>query len=295
MATKTYTIRYFIPRVGADGKGGTVENILKKCAASPDALGPIREAGSQVHQIRIEKFDSVNSIHLGYFVRFRDELPRVGKRSTGEEKPPALEPDEEMIEKNHFVLFVDESGVEVIGYQMSMEGSDIAALPRYLSFASGEKLAISFDDVLTRDALELMQNGVLKSVEFEIAKPRSKFYAPDPNDTWTSEAMNYMSKSGATRFKAKLLTTSKTNGLVAGLKNQISLLLHSKLTKKLRVRVSDIDHPIDLFADRVFDKVTVSLVKGWPNSTEMFSEIVAAQKANMDLVPYLVKGDEALE
>lgn len=295
MKTKTYTIRYYIPRVGADGKKGTIATILDKVAEMPEGIGQVREAGSMVHQVRIHDINAGKNEYRAAFVRFRDELPLVGKRSSSAETPPKLDADDEIIEKNHFSLFVDESGVEVIAYQVSMEGSDVAALARYFTFAGGGAHAVSFDEVLTGDAFEQMQSGTLKAVEFEIAKPRKKTYAPDANDTWTSEAMKFMSNTGATRFTAKILTTSKQKGLLASIKTQIGLLLQSSQTKKLKVRLTDVDHPIDLFADRVFDKVTIELEQGRPNSTQMFTEIAAVKKANTGLEPYLAKGDEALD
>ncbi|MEN7430398.1 DUF6731 family protein [Chromobacterium sp. TRC.1.1.SA] len=295
MKTKTYTIRYYIPRVGADGKRGTVAATLDKVATMPEGVGLVREAGSMVHQVRIHNINAEKTEYRAAFVRFRDELPLVGKRSSSTETPPKLDDDDEIIEKNHFTLFVDESGVEVIAYQVSMEGSDVAALARYFTFAGGGEHNVSFDEVLTGDALEKMKKGILKAVEFEIAKPRKKTYAPDPNDTWTSEAMQFMSSTGATRFRAKIMTTSKQKGLLANIKDQIGLLLQSTQTKKLKVKLSEVDHPIDLFADRVFDKVTIELHQGRPDSTQMFTEIATVKKANTGLEPYLVKGNEALD
>lgn len=295
MKTKTYTIRYYIPRVGADGQSGSVSSILDQIAAMHEGIGAVREAGSMVHQVRIHSIESSKKEYRASFVRFRDELPLVGKRSSSAETPPKLDADDEIIEKNHFTLFVEESGLEVIAYQVSMEGSDVAALARYFTFAGGGDETVSFDEVLTGDALEQMQNGIIKSVEFEIAKPRRKSFAPDPNDTWTPEAMKFMSNTGATRFKARILTTSKQTGLLSTIKAQIGLLLQSDQTKKLRVRLSDVDHPIDLFADRVFDKITVALEQGRPDPKQVFSEILAAKNANEGLEPYLAKGNEALE
>lgn len=292
--TKTYTIRYYIPRVGADGKQGTIASLLKLIADTPEKMGLIREAGSMVHQVRVHQTIPPH-IYAAYFVRFRDELPLVGQRTSPEEHPPALGPNDEVIEKNHFCLFVEDSGIEVIAYQVSMEGSDVSALARYFTHLTGGKQTVSFDEVVTPDALSLLQNGVVKSVEYEIARPRSKAYAPNPDDTWTRDSINFMNSTGATRFKAKVLTRSKNKGLLAGVKEQIRLMMQSNQTKSLKVKLSDVDHPIDLFADRVFDKVILEIKEGRPNSDQLFGEIIAAKKACIGLEPYLATGDEALD
>lgn len=295
MTKKIYTIRYYIPRVGADGRQGTVAEILSNAINPTTRMGTVREAGSKVHQIRHSTNLGGGKVWCGYFVRFRDELPRVGNRTSDEEKPPVLAPGEEVIEKNHFVLFTEASGVEVIAYQMSMEGSDVTALARYLTHANGNTQTVSLDEVLSRDTLELLKNGVLKNVEFEVAKPRSRSYAPNPDDTWTAEAMKFMSETGASRYRVKILTKSRKNGLLSGIKDQIRLMMDSTQTKHLSVKLSDVDHPIDLFADRIFDKVSVDFVKGWPDSEQMFHEIVAVKGQNKGIEIYLANSDEALE
>lgn len=295
MTYKTYTIRYYIPRVGADGKGGTVAAILNRINELPDHMGSVREAGTKIQQVRINNINPTRTEYRASFVRFRDELPRVGNRTSTVEEPPVLGPNQEVIEKNHFSLFVDESGTEIIAYQVTMEGSDISALARYLSFANLNQHTVSLDEVLSDDAWERLGSGLMKSIEFEVAKPRSKHYAPDPNDTWTKDAFEYMSKTGATRFKVKILTTSRKNGLVAQNYNDMKMLMSSNFTKALKVKMSDIDHPIDLFADRVFDKVTITLTKGWPNAGQLFDEMAASKRANIALTIYLTKRNEALE
>lgn len=292
--TKTYTIRYYLPRVGADGKQGTIAELLQQINIAPEKVGRVRESGNMIHQVRVHKINR-SGVYSAYFVRFRDELPLVGQRHLAAEHPPSLEPNEELIEKNHFCLFVEASGIEVISYQMSMEGSDVAALARYFTHLTGDSCTVSFDEVVNPDALQQIQNGVIKYVEYEIAKPRSKSFAPNPEDTWTPESINFMNSTGATRFKGKLLTNSKTKGLVSQVKEQIQHLLQSSQTKKLRVKISEVDHPIDLFADRIFDKITVDIKNGRPDSDQLFGEMIAAKNACIALEPYLVTGDEALD
>jgi hypothetical protein len=292
--TKTYTIRYYIPRVGADGKGGTISSLLDIIAKDPQKMGVVREAGSMVHQVRMHHVTDKN-LYKAYFVRFRDELPLVGQRVSADEHPPILGLDEEVIEKNHFCLFVEKSGIEVIAYQMSMEGSDVTSLARYFTHIAGDEHTVSFDEVVTPDAWVTHNQGIIKYIEYEIARPRSKYYAPNPDDTWTRDGINFMNNVGATRFKAKILTTSKESGLLAAAKAQIQYLLQSSQTKKLRIKLSDVDHPIDLFADRVLDKITVTIKEGRPDSDQLFGEMTAAKKNCAGLAPYLVQADEALD
>ena len=79
--SKTYTIRYYVARVGADGKQGKLAPLLQKIMAAADRMGPVREAGTAAHQIRLHE-SSTQSCYNGFFVRLREELPVVGERTT---------------------------------------------------------------------------------------------------------------------------------------------------------------------------------------------------------------------
>ncbi|WP_297572619.1 DUF6731 family protein [uncultured Deefgea sp.] len=295
MKPKNYKIRYYMPSVGADGAQGSIASLLNRIALMDDGIGSVREAGSMVHQVRVIADLSTKQEYRAAFVRFRDELPSVSKRTSCVESRPELKPDEELIEKNHFVLFVEDDGAELLAYQMSMEGSDISSLARYFTHLTPDGVTVALHEVVKGDAFLQLQNGVVKSIEFEVAKPRSKSYAPDPNDTWTKDAIQFMNSTGATRFWGKIKTTSRTKGLINLVKEQIGFLFESNQTKKLSVRLSGVDHPIDLFADRVFDTVSVVLDKGHINSQHLYTEIGAAKRANVDLAAYLAKGDEKLD
>lgn len=281
-------------RFGSDGKAGTLSALMEKVNGTAEKIGIIRESGDLVNQVRIHKVLSKNT-YFAYFVRFRNEIPLVSQRESSSERPPKLGPDEEVIEKNHFCLFSETLGREIVAYQTSFEGSDISALSNYFTELAGNESTITLDEIIDPDAYKLLANGVIKSVEFQVAKPRSKSFAPDPNDTWTKEGIQFMNATGATRFNVKLATRSRTSGLRSSIKNNINLLMGSSLTKKLQVKIDEVDHPIDLFADRVFDKITIELNEGRPNPDLLFQEMVAAKKACLRLEAYLVAGDEALD
>lgn len=294
---KTYTIRYYEPKVGADAKGMTVASILDKIYDLPNHVGLLRSAGQNKLFVKINSINKEKTEYQCFFVRYRDELPIVMNTKSQVEKPPHLEIDEELVEKNHFSLFLTEAGAEFIAYQVSMEGANPSSLATYLSFANDFQEAVSFSEVVKTDSYAriLAGDSLVKSVEFEVAKPRSRSFVPDPNDTWTKESIEFMSKTGGTRFRGKVMTRTQNKGLVVAVKDSIKLLMESNMTKKLKVKLSDVAEPIDLFTDRIFDKISVPIVKGWPNSDQVFKEIRLSFYNNKDLIDYLVEDDEALD
>ncbi|HEP9334803.1 TPA: hypothetical protein VDV62_005922, partial [Pseudomonas aeruginosa] len=160
--------------------------------------------------------------------------------------------------------------------QQSLEGGSISALARYLSAVAGHDRIVAFNDILTEESLDDLLNGkLIKQVEFRVAKPRSAKYIPDPEDAWTQQAMEFMANTGATSFQAKIGIRAQSRGIFSNVKNPIKKLLNSPQTRKLKIKLSDIADPVDLFADRVKARITVKSINGQPKADEIYKAIWA--------------------
>lgn len=284
MKPKTYTIRFFAVNFGGDGKAGSVHDLLGKHADQKTLLSA-EAMGTSAFQVRQLKREGSGQIS-GSFVRFRDESPLVGTR-TSEDERVALDDHEETLEKNHFVVFKDANDVEIVGFQMSLEGGHPTSLAAYLTRIAGEQSTISLADIPTADAMEQLMNGVVKGVAFRIAKPKKKSYQPNPEDTWTNRSIQFMESTGASTFAGSVSIRSPKKGLLNDVKQQLRFLLESPQTRSLKVKLSEVNEPIDLFMERVHEKINVTLIKGRPESTAVISGIlVAKQKVQPHLDHY---------
>ncbi|HEJ9506586.1 TPA: hypothetical protein SMN05_000272 [Proteus mirabilis] len=265
LSMKKYTVRFYTPRYGADGAAGSIfSDLLTYCNKEDgsEIIAPIMPAGDTAYQIRglINSLDGVSI--SGYLVRFRLDKPAVGSKSSLDEEYLELDGDKEFIEKNHFVLFKEKSS-ELMCFQCCREGAVISVLGRYLTFLNNESETISFDDILTRESLDIIFNkGLIKSVEFSIMRPLGKKYKPNPNDTWTQESFEILNGVGGNKFTAKIAITAKELGLLDKTKNKIKNLIKSEYTKKLKVKVSGEAEPIDLLAERISGKINVPVQPG---------------------------------
>lgn len=265
LSMKKYTVRFYTPRYGADGAAGSIfSDLLTYCKKEDgsEIIAPIMPAGDTAYQIRglINSLDGVSI--SGYLVRFRLDKPAVGSKSSLDEEYLELDGDKEFIEKNHFVLFKEKSS-ELMCFQCCREGAVISVLGRYLTFLNNESETISFDDILTRESLDIIFNkGLIKSVEFSIMRPLGKKYKPNPNDTWTQESFEILNGVGGNKFTAKIAITAKELGLLDKTKNKIKNLIKSEYTKKLKVKVSGEAEPIDLLAERISGKINVPVQPG---------------------------------
>ena len=296
--TKTkYLIRFYEATLYENGKDIKFSKLLKALIKLDKPL-PIRALieNKSDYQVRnLTLHDNDREIR-GYFVRFRQDIPLSGARTSLIEKPIALDDGHDILEKNYFTLFIGDT-YEVIAFHQTLEGGSISGLARYFSAIAGDNRFAFFNDILTSESLEQLLSGTLiKHVDFRIAKPRSARYAPDPEDTWTQHGMNFMKETGATSFQAKLSIKSPTRGMLSSIKNPLKQLLASPQTRKLKVKLSDHADPIDLFADRIKARIDIDLKKGQPNPDQVYNSIWAAKiKLEPSFVAYFGKKYEALE
>ncbi|HDY98752.1 MAG TPA: hypothetical protein ENH72_09695 [Pseudomonas sabulinigri] len=272
MTTKHYTIRYYRIQAHRDGKEYDLsllfDGIVQKSIITR-ALS-LLDQGSDYQLRGVSLKDGKYSGHL---VRFRDDRPIAGSRNHDEEKPVELAEGEEVIDKNHFAFYKKGSAF-VLAYQSTMEGGSAQALGRYLAGIADRQTTIMVADLVTEETLDaLLQGKRVQYVEFKVAKPTAKKYMPDPEDTWTQQAIEFMDNSGATRFQAKVVTYSPKKGLLTDIVPKLRLLAESKQTKKLKIKVSDQSDPIDLFADRIKDKISVEMDNGVISSAVVHDEI----------------------
>jgi hypothetical protein len=296
--TKTrMLIRFYEAKLYQNGKDIKFSRLLKKLIDTKYQF-PIRSLieNSSDYQVRNLHFASEGREIRGYFVRFRPDVPLSGNRKDNVEIPVELADGHEILERNFFSLFIGET-YEVLAFHQALEGGSISGLARYFSALAGDNLVVSFNDILTLASLdELLKGRMIKHIQFKIAKPRSKSYAPDPEDIWTNEGMRFMDETGATTFQAKLATRSPTRGLLSKVKEPLKQLLASPQTRQLKIKLSDVAEPIDLFAERIKARIEVDLVNGIPDPAKVYSSIYGAKaRLDRDFVTYFGKRDEALD
>lgn len=274
--TSKCIVRFYEARLYEGSKEIPFSKLLEASirASTPLAVRALIENNSDYQVRGLEIHDGGKEIR-GCFVRFRPDVPLSGSNSSQDEKEIVLEEGHRIIEKSHFSLF-KESSYEVLAFQQPMEGGSISALARYLSAIAGKDRIVSFLDILTKESLDdLLKGNLIKGVEFKVAKPRSSKYIPDPDDTWTQHAMDFMAETGSTTFNAKITIKAQKKGIFSQVKDPIQKLLASPQTRKLKVKLSDTTDPIDLFADRIKARISVKSLNGKPVPDEIYKAIWA--------------------
>ncbi|WP_118186009.1 DUF6731 family protein [Paraburkholderia phosphatilytica] len=213
-----------------------------------------------------------NGIYRGELKRYaNDDLPHAGIPN-GPERELEMQAHEMTIERNHFLYYQNR---KVIVWQENRRSGPVSALARYLSSSLGSTIA--FYPVLTRQAtLELLlQDHRPKVLEFTVARPLNpQLYQHAPD---TNRVMNLLAGIGGLTGSFRISANGKgIRGQLLDAARAITLgreLVASGHASIVRLEVEDLDHPIDLMADRLKSEVTVNTQGRYPIPQDIYAAL----------------------
>lgn len=222
-------------------------------------LTPLMKVNDYSYRIKIcAEID--NSIS-GYFITYRNELLTKGNMETGDEELLSFNKDEAIIEKTYFIIFYNNQS-EIIIYQNSRFGRAHDLVSYILNIFKKDHLdGTIYLNPIGKDDFDL--DNILHQkpsyIEYRLAKPRYKYKPDDREPQWEQSQFSLMEACGAGTFAAKLSTRSAAGLNKGKLKEMLETLVENPHTRKCKIKLEDIDEPIDLFADVLKAQFTVTL------------------------------------
>lgn len=287
---KALWIEFYRGAVGADGQAGSVADILAGLAATGER--PVFQYGRDQHEIRDHVYDDEKEIHRGVFAKFRtSDLPSAGTPG-GAERDIKLGDDEGLIEKNYF-LYVPR--YELLVYQRNKHGNTTRRMAGYFTQVCG--VATAFHPVLQHNALERLRRGDRHAVSLElsIARPTNAEFYPD--NEWNRELFNLLDASGGARMKVVITSGDRRRNPAAFLRDRVkdsaAELAELRLATVARVTMDGEDvAPIDLLADRLLSRKTVTMSGRYPAQASMFEALEEAFDEHINQFEALFGGRE---
>jgi hypothetical protein len=230
----------------------------------------VQEYGDVSYHLVIRRLGP--GIYRGELKRYgNDDLPHAGVPQ-GPERELEMAAHEMTIERNYFIYYQYR---RIIVWQENRRAGPVSALSRYMSHLLNHTIA--FYPVMTREATInlLLQNHRPKVLDFTVARPLNPALYRNVGDT--NRVMELLAGlgglTGSFRISAngrgvrgKLLDAART--LMLGRE-----LVASGTASKVRLEVEDIEHPIDLLADRLKTAVTVDTVGRYPIPADIFAAL----------------------
>lgn len=211
----------------------------------------------------------------GALTRLREDVPPIGSSAQSEEREIELEDDESFLEKSHFVISKESNGQELISFQYAIEAGTVNTLGKLLKQLIVDTDEIEILEIFRQDAMQRVMNGEIRYIEYVIAKPK-KIEEYIAEDDFTKNALELMQNTNATRFYGKI-GTGKKGGLQQWVKEKISgLLTQPETTKKLKVKLNEVEMPIDILGDQLKVRIKVLIEKQQnrrPETSKILHEI----------------------
>ncbi|WP_124094497.1 DUF6731 family protein [Burkholderia gladioli] len=264
MPRKKYRVSLYQATVPEDARPEVAADLL---ANFPAVDGPVHKYGDVSYQLLVVRIG--HGIYRGELKRYaNDDLPHAGVPN-GPERELEMDPHELTIERNHFIYYQQR---KLIVWQENRRAGPVSALARYIS--SCLNTTIAFYPVMTREATInlLLQNHRPKALEFKVARPLNPALYQNAGDT--NHVMSLLAGLDGLTGSFRISANARgVRGRVLEAARALALgreLVASGQASAVRLEVEDMDHPIDLLADRLKSSVTVETVGRYPVPEDIY-------------------------
>lgn len=285
MASKSYRALFFNTSLLHNNTRYYLRDILPALKTSHAAHSPhlpINRISGTDFQIRdVAVIGSASNAIKGVFGRLRDDAPNKIDNS-GNESQLALLPTDKLVEKCYFLYFIN---TDILVWQSSRDVASPERFAEYLSIAVSNLCSaphiFNLAPIVDPNSLQRVLNGSVKSIECKVARPNS----PVSNQPqWNQNAFDLMNAVNGATIK---INVSAARGVLQNTRNLITQLVSDNNVSLLRVKIDGEDDPIDLFADRVDERFTVSLNGHYPLAHDVLNHLDTAYNNQRNLLsPY---------
>lgn len=264
---RTYKVSLYQANLQQDAPQDIQNDLFARFGANPPV---VHQYGDVSYHLVLDQIG--HGIYRGEMKRYADDdLPHAGIPN-GPERELEMQAHEMTIERNHFIYYQNR---RVIIWQENRRGGPVSALARYLS--SSLNSTIAFYPVLTQQATLdlLLQNHRPKALEFTVARPLNPQLYQNAGDT--SRVMNLLAGIGGLTGSFRISANGRgIRGQLLDTARALTLgreLVASGHASKVRLEVENVDHPIDLLADRLKSEVTVNTQGRYPVPQDLYAAL----------------------
>lgn len=259
---KSYRVRFFRvavyddqgQRIAPSVAGRKVANALTREIPLPQ-LNLVPDYDHQAREV-----SAANRGRLeGCFAKLRSDAPHVVRGNTGQEQQIRLLPGDKIVDKSYFIFF---PSVSLLVFQMNRDGGTATRFFDYLNRLMPPRHMAVREDIIRPEAMDQLDDHEIKWFEVAFVRPRNVANA-NPND-WTSNTIGGL--GGVNVGRVRLKVSAPRGGSLGGrAANFLQGFFRQGEPAGLRVKLEDIESPIDLLAEVVQGNIQVQLHDGYPH------------------------------
>lgn len=278
MAKKSFKVLFYTTKFGSN------DLCLRDCGSSLTASlksKHLPKVEFEENNYQIRDLVISESEWRGVFGRLRPDAPNEIDVNDYESKLP-LKPKSFLIEK---VYFIYKPKHDILIWQNNTDVGFTGKIEFYLSRILSDNFFVY--SITRGSSLDKVLSGEVKYYEAKVAMPKTKLSNVPKYEQQTFDLMKGV---GGATISYKI---SAVNGILNGnIYDRIKNILASDSTKSLKVKLAEDDEPIDLFVERISDRMSVDLIGHYPDPTDIFSRLnYAFDKNRSDLMNGIKKYD----
>ena len=266
---KNYRVRFFRLAYYEEGErfdSNVAGRSIVRLLTSANPMPQFNLALDYHYQVR-ETARSGGFLH-GCFAKLRSDAPHIVLGNTNQEQQIPLAPGDKVVDKSYFVFF---PSVSLLAIQVNRDGGTITRLIDYLNQLLPPGQVILREDIIRPDAMEQLEEHEVKWLEVSFVRPRNIANAR-PND-WTSQTIGNLGGVNAGHVKVRI-GAPRSDTLGGRTADFIQDLFRQGAPTAMRVKLEDVDSPIDLLAEVVQGDIQVRLQNGYPDPAIVLREIL---------------------
>lgn len=281
MKTKNYAVQFFqvdSPTLKAKKEDAIWELLFNESNSSSTGKIPTIGRSASGYAFELRELFAHSGVITGCLALLDSEAPHI-RDVAGIERKIAVKPGDQFLQKNYFIYYKKQ---RLLVWQFNLAANHVNNFGIMLSALTANQHTIVCN-VLLDDAFGFdPRTAKIQYVDLRVREPstnaqRLQVEQLDPN-SWGVNPFAVMSKSQSSSFSLVLQTRRASTPKLAGwVGDMVEKLWGSSQTRKLRVKVADLEEPIDLLAKRIKARISVKMDGLYPNPKSVLEQLQEAK------------------
>ena len=281
MSKKNYSVHFFQVESFTIQPDQVVNRIwdllVQEKVRNDSGLSPSISRSPSGYSFELREIKIFNSVITGCLALLGSDAPHI-RDANGSERMIQTNPGDQFLQKNYFLYFKEK---RLLVWQFNLSANHVNNFGIMLTSLTANTDTIVCNSLLD-DAFGFdPKTAAIQYVDLRVRAPktvaqREQVKQLNPNE-WAIDPFESMSKTNSSTFSLTLQTRGANKSLSKSVSNMIDRLWGSDQTRKLRVKLSDAEEPIDLLAKRIKRKMSVEMLGIYPDPRSVIEQLQAAK------------------
>lgn len=218
------------------------------------------------------------AVVTGCLALLGSEAPHI-RDVNGNERRVDTQPGDQFLQKNYFLYFKD---TRVLVWQFNIAANHVNNLGLLLTALTGNQQTVVCNVLIDNAFAFDPSTAAIQYVDLRVQAPKTRAQkaqvAQLDSSKWNIDIFRTMTQAKSSAMALELYNRKGSGGTLASwVGDMVRKLSASEQTKKLRVRTSEMEEPIDLLVKRIKRRIHVQMNGLYPDRDSVLQQLQAAK------------------